>query len=139
MSEARREKRKKVAAIDVKTLEIGAAKITFDAKQVKITFPYKTIVYKAVGSAREYVNYSMLFNNDDINSKENLDYGSVLIGIEMFPAYGHSSPELTKKMYDVILTDFEQIVNVTPRDESQEELDTDTKALIDMQIQELLQ
>lgn len=139
MSEARREKRKKVETTDVKTLEIGAAKITFDKKQVKIAFPYKTIVYKAAGSSREYVNYSMLFNSEDVNSKENLDYGSVLIGIEMFPAYGHSSPDLTKKMYDVILTDFEQMVNATPRDESQEELDADAKSLIDMQIQELLQ
>ena len=69
MSEARKERRKKVETTDVKTLEVGAAKITFDKKQVKIVFPYKTIIYKAVGAAREYVNYSMLFNDGNSTGK----------------------------------------------------------------------
>lgn len=118
-------------------IEQGSAKIILDDKKVEIIFGNKKVIYYAKNACREYANYSMILQDPD--SQETKDFTAVLVGIEMMSLYAHSDANLAAKLYDVIVDDFTSKLSSTEaRGDSDEENENDAKAVLQMQVSEML-
>jgi len=121
-----------------KTFVSGIAKINFDKRKVDIIFPNKKITYMANGCPREYANYSMIFNCE---TQEEADkYASVLVGLEFIPAYCHADAEVASEVYKIVVEALaKKLDGIEPRGDDDSDISDDERALLEEEIQSLLQ
>lgn len=122
------------------TLMVENSKIIIGKKGVDIFMPHKKVSYPRDKAPIEYANFAMLFGEDAQDSEENkLQYGKVLIGLEMMPSYAHIDPDLAMKLMGVIVDDFvKKLENIPVRDDSDEELLRDAQAILELQMTDML-
>lgn len=139
MSTERRTKRanaRKATTETKKKLTIGSSTITLDKDKVTVETEYRKAVYKAAGYNPSYIAFSMIFEEQPEEERNNL--ARALIGLEALPVYCHSDAELAGKVMDVVLENFEKMMEQMPRGEDEDDIYADAEALINLEVQESL-
>lgn len=112
--------------------------LTADEEKVVVDLGYATKIYYATKAPREYMMWLMVFNEGDKEVSQD-DFVEAMVGIETLPMYALQDTELATKLLEMVTAHIlHALDNIKARGDSQEELDEDAMALIDLKLQELI-